>query len=360
MGVGARPRPFDEAPFLVLWELTRACQLACKHCRAEALDRRDPMELSLAEGLSVLKEIKDMGTSLVVLTGGDPLRHPHAFDLIEAGSRLGLRMTMTPSGTPLLTPAAVRRMKEAGLSRMAVSLDGPDAAGHDAFRGVPGSFGWTWDAIEAAHEVDLEVQINSSLCRQTVGGFEALSDLVGLARAVLWSVFFVVPVGRAGFADELTADEFESLFLKLADLGEKAPFDIKTTAAPHYRRHLLQRSRGRPHSAAAGDSWRAARGVNDGNGLAFISHTGDVYPSGFLPLAAGNVRSEGLAWTYRESPLFRELRNPDALEGKCGTCLYRKACGGSRARAYAFTGNPMAEEPCCVYRPEASERERQW
>jgi len=167
-------------------------------------------------------------------------------------------------------------------------------------------------------------------------------------------------VGRAGFANELTADEFESLFLKLADLGEKAPFDIKTTAAPHYRRHLLQRSRGRPHSAAAGDSWRAARGVNDGNGLAFISHTGDVYPSGFLPLAAGNVRSEGLAWTYRESPLFRELRNPDALEGKCGTCLYRKACGGSRARAYAFTGNPLAEEPCCVYRPEASERERQW
>lgn len=344
---------FDETPFLVLWELTRACDLACQHCRAEACTERDESELSLEEGFEALRQIKDMGTQLVVLTGGDPLKNPHAFAYIEEGARLGLRMTMTPSATPLLTRDAVARMASAGLQRMAVSLDGPDAVSHDRFRGVLGSFNCTWNAISAAHENKLPVQINSSICRSNVHQFDQMADCVAAAGATLWSVFFVVPVGRAGFDDELSAEEFEEVFAKMAKLAGSASFDIKSTAAPHFRRHLLQQKAKSDKRIVGlpGGMWRAARGVNDASGLFFLSHTGDVYPSGFLPISAGNIRHQTLAEIYRESELLRTLRNTDLLEGKCGCCEFKKVCGGSRARAYAFTGNYMAEEPCCSYQP---------
>lgn len=348
------PPSFDKAPFLVLWELTRACDLACRHCRAEAWTGRNPGELSKAEGYDLLKQIRDMGGPLVVLTGGDPLKNPYAYDYIEEGTRLGIRMTMTPSATPLLTPEAVAKMASKGLSRMAVSLDGPDAATHDAFRGVKGSFDLTWRAIEAAHANNLPIQINSTMCRVNAPDFDRMADFVAKAKATLWSVFFVVPVGRASFADELSAEEFEELFEKMSRLAATASFDIKSTAAPHYRRFLLQektKSRGRIVGLPENGPWRAARGVNDGNGLVFVSHTGEVYPSGFLPITAGNIRQMPLAKIYQESELFTSLRDVDRLEGKCGACEFKKVCGGSRARAYAFTGNPLAEEPCCSYQP---------
>ncbi|MEW6777616.1 MAG: radical SAM protein, partial [Bdellovibrionota bacterium] len=267
---------FDKNPFLILWELTRACDLACRHCRASAVAERNPFELSLKECLRVLDQIQDLGSPLVVLTGGDPLKRPDVFDIVRAGSSRGLRMTMTPSGTPLLTDEAVQKLAGEGLARLAVSLDGPDAASHDGFRRVPGSFGHTWRGIEAAHKYGLPLQINTSFCRANLNAFEEMAELVRKAGAVLWSVFFVVPVGRASFEDELSADEFERLFEKMADLAGRVPFDIKSTAAPHYRRYLLQRN-GRPTGPAAdsrsaagmvgGEGWRALRGVNDGNGL---------------------------------------------------------------------------------------------
>lgn len=347
-------RSFDEAPFLVLWELTRACDLACQHCRAEACTDRNPGELSLEEGYEVLRQIKEMGTQLVVLTGGDPLKNPFVFDYIARGTQLGLRMTMTPSATPLLTRDAVARMAQSGLQRMAVSLDGPDALTHDRFRRVAGSFNCTWNAISAAHEHNLPVQINSTVCRSNMHQFDQMAECVAASGATLWSVFFVVPVGRASFDDELRAEEFEDVFVRMTKLAGTAPFDVKSTAAPHFRRHLLQRKeRGEGRiMGLPGGAWRAARGVNDANGLLFLSHTGEVYPSGFLPLSAGNIRLQSLSKIYRESDLFRSLRDAALLEGKCGRCEFKKVCGGSRARAYAFTGNYLAEEPCCAYQPQ--------
>ena len=313
----------------------------------------------------------------MVLTGGDPAMRPDLCDLIRHGTDLGLRMTLTPSGTPRMARERVRACRRAGLQRMAVSLDGSTPAVHDAFRGVPGSYGWTMEIIDGCHAEGIPVQINTSVTRHNLRDLAALEDLMLRLDIVLWSVFFLVPTGRGRREDILSAKEFEGVFHRLYELGRCAPFDIKTTAAPHYRRVVLERDRagGRPTAAlkgvpsappgAAGSDGRiatapagvgggiqrSAQGVNDGKGLVFVSHRGDIYPSGFLPLKAGNVRYHSLVDVYRRSTLFLDLRDPSMLKGKCGRCEYREVCGGSRARAYAVTGDYLASEPYCVYRP---------
>jgi AdoMet-dependent heme synthase len=369
---GGPPRPdlaaldFDVAPFLVIWETTRACDLACQHCRAEAIDRRDPCELSTIEAMRMMNHVRRFGRPLFVLTGGDPLKRPDTVELVEHGARIGLRMAMTPSGTPLMTRPILERLKAAGLSRLAVSLDGSTAEIHDAFRGVPGSFDWTVRMIRAAREIGLTTQINTTVARHNLEDFENLITLMGELGISLWSVFFLVPTGRAKPEDVASAEDFERVFHRMYDLSKSAPFDIKSTAAPQYRRVILQRqvaerrAGGRttpPEALTAGlgfslaDGVGRAKGVNDGNGFLFVSHTGDIYPSGFLPLAAGNVRTDDLVDVYRNSDLFRSLRDPDRLGGKCGVCEFREVCGGSRARAYAMTGDPLAAEPFCTHIP---------
>jgi AdoMet-dependent heme synthase len=350
---------FDQRPFLAIWEVTQACDLACVHCRASAQPERHPMELSTEEGKALIDQIAALEVPVFVLTGGDPIKRPDLFELIAHARRVGVRVSLTPSATPLLTREVVFRLKEAGLARMAVSMDGASAATHDAWRGMSGSFARTLDAVRWANEAGLPVQINTTFSRRNIGEIDDLVALMEQLKIALWSVFFLVPTGRGKLNELLSAEEFEQVFARLHALSQTATFDIKTTEAQHYRRYLLQqRAAGRRVRSTdlapvrAPDSiGRAPRGLNDGKGFVFISHTGEVFPSGFLPLAAGNVREQSLERIYRESPLFLDLRDPGRLQGKCGACEFKNICGGSRSRAYALTGNPFAEEPCCSYVP---------
>lgn len=372
------PRPnladvdFDRAPFVVIWETTQACDLACLHCRACAVPQRDPRELSTGEAKRLIDDICRFGRPLFVLTGGDPLKRPDAVEIVRYGVDAGLRVALTPSGTPLMTPHMLQELRDAGMSRLAVSLDGATAAQHDAFRGVAGSFDWTIRMLETARSLGLSTQINTSISRHNVHDLENLIALMTGLGIALWSVFFIVPVGRARPGDLATADEFETVFHRLYDLSKTAPFDIKSTAAPHYRRVVMQRQvaerragarHGAPAPLTAGVGFslgdgvgRAAKGVNDGDGFLFVSHRGDIYPSGFLPKSAGNVRTDDLVEVYRTHDLFRSLRDRDRLKGKCGVCEFRTVCGGSRARAYAMTGDPLEADPFCAYVPPAWQR----
>ncbi|MFZ0705582.1 MAG: TIGR04053 family radical SAM/SPASM domain-containing protein [Candidatus Korobacteraceae bacterium] len=353
---------FDERPYIVIWEVTQACDLACVHCRASAQPKRNPSELSTEEGKRLIDEIAAMEVPVFVLTGGDPIKRPDLFELIEHATKVGVRVSLTPSATPLLTREVVHRLKQSGLARLAVSLDGSNAEVHDAFRGMSGSFQRTMEAIEWANEVGLPVQINTTFSRRNVDNFEAIAALIERKLITLWSVFFLVPTGRGKLDDLLSAEKFEDIFAKLHELSQRAPFHIKTTEAQHYRRYILQqqvadrRSGKQPAQASPAKVQdtvgRAPRGLNDGKGFVFVSHKGEVFPSGFLPFSGGNVRSDSLSRIYRESPIFQQLRDPDQLGGKCGACEFRHICGGSRARALAMTGDPLAEEPCCSYVPK--------
>ncbi|HWA94428.1 MAG TPA: TIGR04053 family radical SAM/SPASM domain-containing protein [Terracidiphilus sp.] len=350
---------FDEKPFIAIWEVTQACDLACVHCRASAQPNRHPLELSAEEGKRLIDEIAEMKVPVFVLTGGDPIKRPDLFELIRHACERGVRVSLTPSATPLLTQEIVVRLKEAGLARLAVSLDGACAETHDAFRGMSGSFARTLNAVQWANEVGLPVQINTTFSRRNIGEIDAIVTLMESLHITLWSVFFLVPTGRGKLNDLLSGDEFEQVFARLRQLSCTSSFDIKTTEAQHYRRYLLQqqvveRALGIHDTTAEKVTdaiGRAPRGLNDGKGFVFISHTGEVFPSGFLPLTAGSIRTQSLSAIYRNSPLFRNLRDTSKLEGKCGACEFKNICGGSRARAYALTGNPHGEEPCCAYIP---------
>jgi len=378
---------FNERPFIAIWEVTQACDLACVHCRASAQPLRSPLELSTREAERLIDEIAAMQVPVFVLTGGDPLRRPDIYDLVEYATQRGVRISLTPSATPLLTREAIAELQRRGLARLAVSLDGSTPAIHDAFRRVPGSYEWTLAAVRWARELGLPVQINTTITRRNLADFDRMVRRLESLDIVLWSVFFLVPTGRGQADDLITAEEFEGVFAKLHAISRRVPFDIKTTEAQHYRRYLAQARAAERHqvSAAATSSarpvpktpdnrpgrpprdlgpgvfpaisdgiGRAPRGVNDAKGFVFISHLGEVFPSGFLPLSAGNVRRHSLADIYRNSPLFTALRDASRLKGKCGVCEFRYICGGSRARAYALTGDPFAEEPCCVYEPQTA------
>jgi radical SAM protein len=337
---------------VLVWEVTQACTLACDHCRADARPERHPDELTTEEGKRLLDQARSFGDGqLVVLSGGDPLARPDLFELVEYGADLGLRMTLTPSGTASLTPDVVEELADAGIRRLALSLDGASAAAHDGFRGESGSFEQTVEAARAARDVGLPLQINTTVCASTADQLVDLRDLVRDLDAVLWSVFFLVPVGRGRLLDPVSPERAEAILAWLSAVSENAPFGVKTTEAPHYRRVSIQRSRDASDAPAA-DGIGRRLGVTAGDGFAFVSHTGELYPSGFLPESAGAVRDGDLVERYRESDLFRSLRDPDALRGKCGACEFRHVCGGSRSRAYAHTGDPLASDPLCAYVPD--------
>lgn len=351
---------FNERPFIAIWEVTQACDLACVHCRASAQPERHPEELTTVEGKQLIDQIASWKVPVFVLTGGDPIKRPDLFELISYARTVGVRVSLTPSATPLLTREIVVRLKEAGLARLAVSMDGASAATHDAFRGLSGSFARTLDAVRWANEVGLPVQINTTFSRRNIGEIDEIVGLMEKLRITLWSVFFLVPTGRGKLGDLLNADEFESVFEKLYQLSRTATFDIKTTEAQHYRRFILQKKVAERRAGtvpaetriSSDEIGRAPRGLNDGKGFVFISHKGEIFPSGFLPLSAGSIRKQTLEDIYKESPLFRDLRDVAQLEGKCGACEFKQICGGSRARSYALTGNPFGEEPCCAYIPK--------
>jgi radical SAM protein len=347
---------FDERPLVAIWEVTQACDLACYHCRASAQPLRDLRELTTQEGKLLINDIAELKVPIFVLTGGDPLKRRDIFDLVEHAAHRGVRPSLTPSATPLLTQAAIARLKSCGLARLAVSLDGATPELHDAFRGVHGSWARTLEAVRWAREVELPVQINTTVSARNRGNLEDIARLLEQLDICLWSVFFLVPTGRGRQSDLISAAEAEGVFSTLQSIAQRVRFHVKTTEGQHYRRFLLQQQ---PSDVVPIDSLRPARsrvperaGVNDGKGFIFISHVGDVYPSGFLPLCAGSVREASLGAIYRNSPLLQALRDPECLKGKCGLCEYRNVCGGSRARAFAVTRDPFAPDPLCAYQPQ--------
>ncbi|MBY0277255.1 TIGR04053 family radical SAM/SPASM domain-containing protein, partial [Candidatus Binatia bacterium] len=353
----ASPRPssrLDEAPFIVFWETTRACDLVCQHCRADAQASRDARELTFAEGTRLLDQIRALGCPTVVLTGGDPAKRPDLIELVRHGSRIGLHVALTPSATPLVTRGLLQRLADAGLARLAVSLDGLSPASHDGFRGVRGSHARTLEILRDARTLGLTTQVNTTVTERNVADLEAIAAMLAGLDILLWSVFFLVPTGRGERLRVLEPDVAESVLQRLATIAATAPFDVKTTAAPHFRRVLLQRGVKRRDVVGIGDAiGRAPRGVNDGQGVLFVSHRGDISPSGFLPIPCGSVRTDALADVYRRHPVFTALRDPERLGGKCGVCEFRRVCGGSRARAFATGGDMLAAEPSCAYRPAA-------
>jgi len=349
---------FDQSPMLVIWEVTQACDLACVHCRASAQSERNPRELTTEQGYRLLDEIRSFGEPLMVFTGGDPLKRPDIYDLIRYSVKIGLRTNVTPSATPLLTSEAIEGFKRAGISRMALSLDGPDAASHDDFRGIPGTFDRAMFALRYARDIGLDTQLQTTITKRNMGRLPEMAELAKEVRTKMWSLFFLIVTGRALDNDDLDPAEYEKVFEFMYELSKTAPYGIKTTEAMHYRRYVAQRIKAEhgqtENEAAKGVAWRTA-GVSDGKGFVFVSHQGEIYPSGFLPVSGGNVLDNKLTDVYRNSSLFRTLRDTSQREGKCGICEYQKVCGGSRSRAYAFTGNYLAEDPNCIYQPHMAE-----
>ena len=357
---------FNQTPFTVAWEVTRACAYACIHCRAEAQPKRDPRELTTEEGFRVIEELVEVGRPILIVTGGDPMMRPDLLDLIRYASAHGLRVALSPTATKLVTLERLRQAREAGVARVQMSLDGSRPEVQDAFRGRPGSFERTLEILDDIRNAGLSLQVGTTVSRYNVDDLEAIANVVGEHGAVMWSLFFLVPTGRGRREDMISPEEHERVFNWLYDLSKRAPFDVRTTAAQHYRRVVIQRRRQESAPSASGllvtgagysfadGLGQSNRGVNDGNGFAFVSHTGDVCPSGFLPLPGGNVRERSFAEVYRDSPLFRDLRDYGRLKGKCGACDFREVCGGSRARAYAVTGDYLESDPYCVYQPPAT------
>jgi radical SAM protein len=353
---------FDQAPLLVIWECTRACALACRHCRADAMDQRHPDELTTAEGRNLLDRIKAMGTPIVVFTGGDPLQRPDLEELIRHAKSIGLRAGTIPAGTPRLTRERMESLKATGVDQVAFSLDASTASAHDAFRQVPGSFENTLKGARWARELEIPLQINTVFHRGNQEDFEGIARMVEELGTVFWEVFFLVPTGRGSELRGCTAEEMETLFSQLYTLSKTSSFVVKVTEAQHYRRHVMQRQReegvraesGRGavreirKSGHPGSIGRSSRVVNAGNGFLFVDHVGNICPSGFLPEVRGQVRTDSLEDVYRNDSFFRDLRNPANLSGKCGRCEFRAGCGGSRSRAWAVHGDAFAEEPFCV------------
>jgi radical SAM protein len=370
----------NDRPFMIIWETTHACDLACRHCRAEAIPEHDPLSLTFEEAKRLLEQVDSFGKPrpIFIFTGGDPFKRADLFDLLAYGNGLGLAMAVSPSGTPLLNEANLRRVKENGGKAISLSIDGSTPERHDDFRQVPGSFALTTRGWEIARQISLKLQLNTTVTRYNLEDLPEIFRLVLDYGAMTWSLFFLVPTGRGKAEDEVSPAEYEAVMHFLYDCSKY--ISAKTTEGHHYKRVVIQRSildekglsvedyfdfhpiyyqlRDALHSIVSARGlqpketiFRTPMHINAGNGFVFVSRRGDVFPSGFMPVSVGNVRQKSLVDIYREAPLFNDLRDPAKLEGRCGLCEFVGVCGGSRSRAYAMTGDPLAEEPFCTYEP---------
>jgi radical SAM protein with 4Fe4S-binding SPASM domain len=392
---------FARSPLMFYYEVTLACDLVCKHCRASAQEKPHPDELTTEQAKTLLSQAATFPRRpTVVLTGGDPLKRRDLIELVRHAVDCGLEPVLTPSATPLATAEAFQRVREAGVRRLGISLDGADARTHDAFRGWEGSFKRTLGMLRAARDLGLAVQVNTTVCGRNVQQLDAVAELLASHGIAMWAVFFLVPVGRGVQEESLSAEACEQVFERLFHHARTQPYAVKTTEAPHYRRFVLQQGadplagpakppaegkRGQSpfvrstlravpangdcplfpadempaaqsQNAVHARGHRAPLGVIDGRGIMFVSHTGEIYPAGFLPLGCGRFPQDSVVQTYQSHPTFLALRDPDHFKGKCGVCEYRQVCGGSRARAYAMTGDPLESDPSCLYVPKAMAR----
>jgi radical SAM protein len=347
---------FSRNPMLVYWEVTQACGLACKHCRAEAIATAHPLELTTAEGQSFLRQLLAFGSPRphLILTGGDPLRRGDVYSLIDYAREIDLEVSITPSATSELTNAAISKLKEHGIQSLGLSLDGSCAARHDSIRGIPGTFDRTMRAAHQAGRIGMQIQVNTLVSRETAGDLPAIYELLRTSFPVMrWSLFFLISVGRGKALREVSPTKGEAIMDWLLDLVPTTPFALKTTEAPSYRRIAINKMRAAGVAASEMKSSPIYKGfqIRDGHGIVFVSHLGDIYPSGFLSLRCGNVRKDSLLEIYRNSKTFRGLHSPDTFHGKCGECEFRHICGGSRARAFAHTGDELGSDPFCPYQP---------
>ncbi|MHB1958297.1 MAG: TIGR04053 family radical SAM/SPASM domain-containing protein [Acidobacteriaceae bacterium] len=340
---------------LVYWEMTQACALACRHCRAEAVSSPHPDQLTNAESKDLLRQIAAFDKPHLILTGGDPLKRADIYELIDEARSLGLTVSITPSATPELTYDVLTKLKAHGIDSLGLSLDGSTTARHEAVRGVAGCFDWTIRAAKDAGELGFPIQVNTLVSEETADDLPAIFELLKSMKVMRWSLFFLIAVGRGKTLRPVSPERGEELMHWVYDLAREAPFQVKTTEAPSYRRIALSEMRKEGMSAREIERTSVYRGfgIRDGHGIMFVSNQGDVYPAGFLPLAVGNVRQNSLQEIYRNSPIFRGLHTPSQFKGKCGVCEYSALCGGSRARAFAYTGDPLASDPFCPYEPKS-------
>jgi len=354
-----KPRDYSQTPLNIYWEMTQACALACRHCRATAVPEPHPMELTFEEGMAFLRQIPEFGDPLpqLILTGGDPLQRKDLYDLIDEARRLSIGVSITPAATSAFTRDVLLRLKEHGVEGLGLSLDGSTAERHDSIRGVPGTFDRTMQAIRWAQEIEMPLQVNTLAAAETADDVPAIYELLKPFEVSRWSLFFLISVGRGKVLQPLSPEDGEKLMAWIYETSNTAAFTVATTEAPSYRRVALERMRA---EGLTGDQIKRSRayrgfGIRDGHGIMFVSNTGDICPAGFLPLVVGNVRTDRVADIYRNAPVFKSLHDPTQFEGRCGYCEYHALCGGSRARAYAATGNPLATDPFCAYEPHGSQ-----
>ncbi len=340
---------------LIAWEVTRSCNLACKHCRAEAHLDPYPGELSTKQAKELIDTFPSTGSPIIIFTGGEPLMRPDIFELVTHAKEKGLRCVMAPNGT-LITPETARKMKESGISRCSISIDGAEASAHDTFRGVPGAFDAAMRGIEYLKAEGIEFQINSTVTKSNLSRFKDIFSLAESLGAAAWHIFLLVPMGRAAeIAEEvITAEEYEEVLNWFYDFRKTTNMHLKATCAPHYYRIMRQRAHqeGTPVTPETFGMDAMTRGCLGGTGFCFISHTGQVQPCGYLELDCGNVLQTPFPEIWRSAKPFVEFRTPADYQGKCGHCEYHKVCGGCRARAHSLTGNYLAPEPLCTYEPK--------
>lgn len=357
----ARFRALDlnSDPFIAFWEVTTACALSCLHCRAKAQPKAHPLELKTDECMRVVDSIAQFDAPpLLILSGGDPFMRRDLFDIVAHARSKQLTVAVAPSATALVTEERLRNLVDLGVSSVSFSLDGASAETHDSFRGFAGTFERTLRMMAFANECGMPFQVNTTVSRRSVDEVPQMAQIMADNGASTWDLFFLVPTGRAALDQVLSPGEHEKVFAWMLDNARNWPFRMKTTLAQHYRRAFvlrrMQADQLEPVPAEVKpmirDGWPGPT-TNDGKGTMFISHLGDIYPSGFLPVRTGNVRTDDLVSVYRQSPVFTSLRNSSQLKGKCGDCPFNEVCGGSRARAYAMTGDMLAADPTCAYQP---------
>ncbi len=347
-------KPAGSVPRLVAWEITRSCNLSCVHCRAAAEYGPYEGELNTEKALNLLDEISEVGSPIIILTGGEPLMRPDIFEVAKYGTDKGLKMVMAPNGT-LITEETAKKMADSGIKRISISIDGATKEKHDDFRGVKGAYDAAMNGIRLAKEAGIEFQINTTISKMNYKEIPRILELAEKLGAAAHHIFLLVPTGRGKYIidQEIDAREYENTLNWFYDQREKVSLQLKATCAPHYYRILRQRAKedGKKVTFESHGLDAVTRGCLAGTGFCFISHVGVIQPCGFLDLNCGDITKQTFGDVWNNSPEFLNLRDFKKLEGKCGICEYVKVCGGCRARAYEAKGNYMAEEPLCSYNP---------
>lgn len=370
---------FDQRPILVFWETTHACLLACKHCRADAMHSPAPGELTREEGFSLIDSLTAFGRPypVLIMTGGDVLMRTDVFELVQYANQLGVPVGLAPSVTPHLTEENIARVGQLGVKVVSISLDGASSRVHDGIRGVAGHFEQTIDALRRLVHAGIKVQVNTVVMASNVHELPAIAQILKEVGVYIWEVFFLVSVGRGASVAELTPPEYEDVAHFLFDASQY-DLTVRTVEGPFFRRVAQWRQAMSPfegHSprevaetfhlgslyvqlatelqerlgSTLSEPRCQTRGTRDGKGILFIAHDGTIYPSGFLPVSLGNIRTGNMASIYQGHPLLRDIRSAH-FSGACGVCDYRDACGGSRARAFSVSGDALGYDPACAYR----------